>query len=258
MAQIVRAILLARAVATSILGLRAIIRLSQEPAGAPLRAAQRTAVMAPMISSRRMSRWPIRDVLPSRALPPVESCRGTMPSQAAKSRPLPKFSSGGAKARIAIAQIGPMPGTLISRVSSSSCVAAARMALASSAIFASNHAICSRSNRPRSYGGGQPRIWILDGRDELADLRQAPRRNDALFGQMPAQRVDRLSALAHQEVAGAKDHGLRLLVFALDGDEAQRRPRRCLGDGLGIRCVVLLPLHMRLHVGRRDQSNLVP
>ena len=53
--------------------------------------------MAPVINSRLRSRCPIFDILPSLGLPPVVCCRGTSPSQAAKSRPRRKLSIGGAK-----------------------------------------------------------------------------------------------------------------------------------------------------------------
>src|SRR4051794_6433432 len=56
MAQTERAILLASAIATSIFGLRASMRWSQLPSGAPLRTAERTTAIAPMISRRRISR----------------------------------------------------------------------------------------------------------------------------------------------------------------------------------------------------------
>src|SRR3954464_10263488 len=55
-AQTMRAILLARAVVTSMRGLRASIRASHEPAAAPRRLAQRTTALAPRISNRRMVR----------------------------------------------------------------------------------------------------------------------------------------------------------------------------------------------------------
>ena len=77
---------------------------------APLPQAQRTMVRAPTISSRRMSRCPIFEVRPRTCLPPVECCRGTSPSQAAKSRPRLKTLIGGAKVSIAMAVIGPTPG----------------------------------------------------------------------------------------------------------------------------------------------------
>lgn len=62
MAQIERAILLASAIATSILGLRANMRCSQLPSGTPFLKAERTTAIAPMISRRRMSRWPIFEI----------------------------------------------------------------------------------------------------------------------------------------------------------------------------------------------------
>src|SRR5215207_380477 len=71
-AQTIRAILLASATRTSRGGLRASMRPSHDPAGTPLRAAQRATALAPMISKRRSARSPILEVLPSRSLPPLE------------------------------------------------------------------------------------------------------------------------------------------------------------------------------------------
>jgi hypothetical protein len=51
MAQIERAILLASAIAVSILGLRASMRSSQPPSGTPLRKAERTTAIVPMIAA---------------------------------------------------------------------------------------------------------------------------------------------------------------------------------------------------------------
>lgn len=56
----------------------------------PFRMAQRTAALAPMSSSRRRVRSPMRDVSPSFCLPPEERCGCVSPSHAAKSRPLLK------------------------------------------------------------------------------------------------------------------------------------------------------------------------
>ena len=88
-------------------------------------------------------------ILPSLGLPPVVCWRGTRPSQAEKSRPRRKLSIGGAKAWIAIALIGPIPGTLIRRLASSSCRALTWTSLSRPVIFASRPAICS-SRRPPS------------------------------------------------------------------------------------------------------------
>jgi hypothetical protein len=114
MAQTIRAILLASAIATSISGLRSNIRLSHKPA-IPFRLAHWTTDMAPMISNRRISRCPIFDVRPSRSLPPLECCRGTRPSQAAKSRSrLPEIAAR-ANAGSVMALSNPIPGMGINR-----------------------------------------------------------------------------------------------------------------------------------------------
>lgn len=96
---------------------------SQDPAVPPRRAACCTTAIAPRIKRRRKSRCPIFDVLPNRVLPPVEFCFGVSPSQVAKSRPFVKVEGGGATAAIAAAQIGPMPGIVISRRAVSSVLA---------------------------------------------------------------------------------------------------------------------------------------
>ena len=62
-----------------------------------------------------MVRSPCFEMAPSFCLPPVDFCSGVSPSQAAKSRPVPKFSGAGTRAVIAAAAIGPTPGTVISR-----------------------------------------------------------------------------------------------------------------------------------------------
>ena len=99
----IRAILLARATATSMRGLRVSMRSNHDPAGAPFCTAQRTTALAPMINRRRIVRSPLFEVPPSFCLPPVDRCNGVSPSQAAKSRPLAKVCAGGAKALIAAA-----------------------------------------------------------------------------------------------------------------------------------------------------------
>lgn len=97
-------------------------RASQEPSGARLRDAHRTTAMAPMMSNRRISRWPIFDTFPSRCLPPLDFCRGTSPSQAAKSRPNLKTSIGGVKVSMARAAIGPTPGMVCKRRDVAACL----------------------------------------------------------------------------------------------------------------------------------------
>jgi len=75
--------------------------------------------------------------------------------------------------------------------------------------------------------------------------------------QMRAQGVDRLRGLANQKAPGSVGHRRGLLDLALHGHEPHGRARSRFRDRLGIGHVVLLPLHERLHIGRRDQPRLV-
>src|SRR5215475_15020927 len=108
-----RAVLFARATATTSGGRR---RRSPITQGSALVALERSRLaLAPLISSRRKYRLPRLEMPPRRTLPPVEFCRGTRPSQAANSRPLRKALGSTTVAAIAVAMIGPMPGTLARR-----------------------------------------------------------------------------------------------------------------------------------------------
>ncbi len=66
--------------------------------------------------------------------PRREAVRGVRPSQAAK-RPLAKVSAGGASVAIAVVEIGPMPGTVISLRDTSSSRARRAISLSKSAIL---------------------------------------------------------------------------------------------------------------------------
>jgi hypothetical protein len=83
------------------------------------------------------------------------------------------------------------------------------------------------------------------------------REDVAVFKQVPAQGVDALDALTHQEIARPEHDGVRLLLLGLDRNKAHARPLRRFTDGLGIGRVVLLPLDERLDIGRRDQAHLM-
>src|SRR6516165_12689521 len=85
----------------------------------------------------------------------------------------------------------------------------------------------------------------------------ALRKDIAVFHQVPAKSVDALGALTHQKIAGAEHDAVRLLLFALDRNEAHAWPLRRFTDGLCIGGVVLLPLDERLDVDRRDQAHMM-
>lgn len=101
--------------AATIFDLRATSAASQRFVLPPLRTPQRITLMAPTISRWRMSVWPIFLTEPSLVLPPVDLCRGTMPTHAAKLGPLSNVSRSGANAATAPAVTGPIPGRVQSR-----------------------------------------------------------------------------------------------------------------------------------------------
>ncbi len=86
MAQAMRAILLARATAATLTGLRSMILASHSRLVPRCRAYLMTA-MAPVTSNHRKYRLPCFEIRPRRSLPPVECCLGTSPIQAARLRP---------------------------------------------------------------------------------------------------------------------------------------------------------------------------
>src|SRR6202034_3714719 len=82
--------------------------------------------------------------------------------------------------------------------------------------------------------------------------------HDTVFGKVTAQCIDQLRSLPDEKVPGSKQHCSRLLRFALHGYEAHCRPRSCLHDGLGVRRIILLPLHERPYVDRGNEPHHVP
>ena len=69
--------------------------------------------------------------------------------------------------------------------------------------------------------------------------------------------IDQPSPLADQKIARPEHESRGLLLFGLHSHEAHRRTLRRLADRLSIDRVVLVPLHERLDVGRRDQPHLM-
>jgi hypothetical protein len=78
------------------------------------------------------------------------------------------------------------------------------------------------------------------------------------LGQVTAQGVDELRALADKGLVRPKGDGTSLVLGALDGHVMQVRAQRRLGDRRRIRRIVLLPFDERLHVDRGDQPNFMP
>src|SRR4051794_2565695 len=79
----------------------------------------------------------------------------------------------------------------------------------------------------------------------------------AVLGQVPAQGVDALRPLPHQQVADPEHNSVRLLCLLLHRHKAHPRPLRRFADRLSIRHVILLPLDKGLHISGWDQPHRV-
>src|SRR6516162_3292977 len=252
-----RAVLFASATATTSGGRR---RRSPITHGSALVAFERSKLaLAPLIRSRRKYGLPRLDIPPRRCLPPVEFCRGTRPSQAANSRPLRKPPGSTTVAAMAVAMIGPMPGTLARRWLTGLLLCQAMSCFSIAATAASSCSICAASTcSDLARQIRQPRVVLIaDNGNQLADVAQALRRDHAELGQMPAQSVHQTCALAHQPLpATVQQHG-SLLVSRLDRHKAHRRALDRLANRFRIGGIVLIALDVRLHVLRRHQSHLV-
>ena len=115
-----RAILFASATIASIGGFLWRMLASQALGLIFPRLTQETTALAPMISRRLSVRSPILDIRPNRCFPPVDRSSGVKPTHAAKSRPFRKVVGSGARAAIAAAVTGPIPGTEVNRLASRS------------------------------------------------------------------------------------------------------------------------------------------
>ena len=101
-------------------------------------------------------------------------------------------------------------------------------------------------------------VRVLDSLHQLGDMSWSFGYDKAELEEMPAQGIDDLSPLPHQEIARPeyKSGGLGLLAFG--SHEAHGRALGGLADRLGICGIVLLPLDERLDVRRRDQPDRMP
>src|SRR2546426_7899555 len=199
-------------------------------------------------------------MLPSLSLPPLECCFGTSPIQAEKFRPDRKAFGSGTLATRAVASAGPTPGIASSRllVSLDRC---------QTVIIRSNSKICALSIRswaPRAARHARaisrhPFVTrVGDDPEQFLDTIAPDRSDDPVLGKMGADRIDHRGLLADEEMARPMEHQAALLLGRLGLDEPHVCPGDRLADSLGVGSIVLLPLDVRLHVGRRHQTHRMP
>lgn len=257
MARIMRAIVFASATAATILGLRATSWASQRFGLPPLRTSHRITFMAPTISRRRMSVWPlfwpVSPTAPSRAFagrspPGHEPEPGGEVAAALEGAEVGREGGDGARRdrtdpgrRAETAEFGIRPRRRIQLVGQPL-----------------DHLGGTRDLLEAKRAHPPDRSWRIDlGLGEsVFEHREAGRplrRHEAELRQVAAQRIDQLGALPNEALVGPERHRAALRPGALDRHEPHGRARGGLRDRLGVGAVVLLPLHERLTGGARAQ-----
>src|SRR5215468_7378885 len=253
-----RAVLLAIATATTFAGLRASSCVTQGYFSGWARACLKTA-SAPTIRMRRKYWSPCFEIGPSRCLPPVESSRGTMPIQAAKSRPVLKIEASGTVATMALAPMTPMLGMVSSRLLSAFLRCCARRRFSIAPISAWQEAICATSADRLARILGQAGIaGVGDDGKQLLEAFVALCRNDAELGHVRAQCIDALCALTNHQITHAVLHEPRLLIDRLHRHGTDRRSSDGLAARRSIDRIVLAALDVRHHVLGRHQPYIMP
>ena len=193
------------------------------------------------------------------ALPPVEYCRGTMPSQAANSRPLRNAAPLPIAATMAVAVTGPMPGIANPR--------AARIGRGDPLQFVVelfNLLLdCLPLTRQRidqvTHQRREIRFGVLENVCHRGlQLRRLLLEDQPTFQQKSSDLVDHGRSACDQSVPNPVNRLQVQLVIGLDRNEAHVLAVDSLGDRLRIDKVVLVRLHERLHKLRRNQPNVVP
>jgi hypothetical protein len=175
------------------------------------------------------------DMLPRMVRSPVEICFGISPSQAPKSLPFENAEPSPMAATIALAIIGPIPGTLINRSHDGSLQASAPISL-----DRLRYAHRADAN-PQAALDEVQHAWRQDvsafgenaGQFGAQEAQPLAHRNAALE-QEGAYLVDDAGALADQALAHAVQSLQVKLIGSLGGDELHGRALHRLGDRLSI------------------------
>jgi hypothetical protein len=75
------------------------------------------------------------------------------------------------------------------------------------------------------------------------------------LGQVSTDGIDHRGLLADEELAGAMQHQATLLFRRLGLDEPHIGPCDCFADRLRVSGIILVPLDVGLHIGRRHQTH---
>src|SRR5258706_13812364 len=98
-------------------------------------------------------------------------------------------------------------------------------------------------------------VWIRYDIEQFLDTVTPDRRNDPELGKMGPNCIDHRGLLTDEQMAGAVEHQAALLLGGLGRYKPHVGPGDCLANGLCVSRIVLLPLDVGLHIGRRDQPH---
>ena len=114
----------------------------------------------------------------------------------------------------------------------------------------------TESGNTRTGNLGQPLIICIGSNPEqLLDTLASDRRDDPKLCKMSADGVDHRGLLADEQVPGTVQRQAALLLWRLGRDEPHVWPGDRLADRFCVSGIVLVPLHIRLHIGRRHQAH---
>src|SRR6478752_1358731 len=208
-------------------------------------------------------------MLPSLSLPPLECCLGTRPIQAEKLRPDRKAFGSATVATTAVASTGPTPGAsskhrtdargfiephahLVGSVPGPDQSVELQYLLLDPAQLSAE---CRQTRT--SYFRNSLIVWIGQDIEQFLDTVAPDRCNDPELGKMGPDCIDLRGLLTDKQMARAVQHQATLLLWSLGWHEPHVGLGDRLANGLRVSRVILLPLDVRLHIGRRYQPHLV-
>src|SRR5262249_32987919 len=115
--------------------------------------------------------------------------------------------------------------------------------------------LAAESRKAGAHKLRHPRIaGISNHTQQFLDTPAPDRRGDAKFGKVSAKRVDDRGLLADQQMTRAMKHQATLLLGRLSWHEPHVGSGDGLANCLSVRHIILLPLDVRLHIGRRHEA----
>jgi hypothetical protein len=119
--------------------------------------------------------------------------------------------------------------------------------------------LAAESSKTRAGQLWEPAVgWIGNDFQQLLDTPAPDGGDNPELGKIGADRINDGCLLTDEEMARPVEHEAALLLDRLGRHEPHVGSRDRLANRLRVRGVVLLPLDVGLHIGRRHQSHCMP